>query len=73
MSEELIRLTLDPTDYVELLALLDARIRSERGRISAFRHHRDLSNEMVAVGTRRRLLELKEALVAGVEGGHADG
>ncbi len=72
MSDDRIKVTLEPSDYVQLLDLLDTRIRSERARISAFRQHKDLSNEMIALGTRRRLIELREALVAGVDEGHSD-
>ena len=71
MIDERIKVILDPADYLQLLDLLDSRIRSERARISAFRSRHDLINEMEALGARRRLIRLREALVAGVEEGRS--
>ena len=72
MSDDRIKVILDPADYLQLLDLLDTRIRSERARISAFRSRKDLVNEMQALGARRRLIHLREAMVAGAEEGHSD-
>lgn len=64
MNDDRITIRIDPADYLRLLDLIDSRIRSERARISAFRRQKDLPNEMVALGTRRTLLDLREAIVA---------
>lgn len=72
MSDDRIKLTLSPSDYAQLFDLLDARIRSERARISAYRSRHDTSNEMQALGTHRRLIQLRESLVDGVEERRSD-
>lgn len=70
---DLLTIRLDPADSMRVLDLIDTRIRSERARISAFRARDDTGNEIVAAGTRRLLLFVREALVAGAEGASDEG
>jgi hypothetical protein len=62
-KSKLVRFTLPDEMYIDLIGLLDTRIRSERARASAYRSHADRSNEMIAQGNMARLFTLRNTIV----------
>ncbi len=62
-ESRLVRFTLPDEMYIDLIGLLDKRIRSERARASAYRSHADRSNEMIAQANMSRLMNLRNTLV----------
>ena len=60
-----VTIVLAESDYANLIQLLDTRIKSEHGRVAAFKGRHDYSNLMVAKGRMSQLVDLKNAVVAG--------
>jgi len=58
-----VNITLPDSMYTQLLDLIDARIRSERARAREFEWRCDHSNEMIALGNKSRLINLRNTIV----------
>jgi len=60
-----VKLTIDSSDYLTLIKMIEKGIRSERARVRAFRHLGDRSNAHMAEGTHDGLLHLHDAVTNG--------
>lgn len=71
-QQENFTFVLSDSDFVDLIQLLDQRIKSERARAAAYKAHHDHSNQMIANGRKAQFIELRNALVVGCREGVDD-
>ena len=62
-----VKVILPDKDHSDLIKLLETRIRSERARAAAYKRLDDHSNAYFSKMEHERLVELKEAMVSGLQ------